>query len=107
MASIRLLRGSSVQWAEKNPILDSGEQGYETDTRRYKIGDGYSKWLDLDYYIPKGDLKLLIDTALAEVGAGDYSVSRVEFVAHIEDPNPHPAYDDGPSFLLAYQNAKV
>jgi hypothetical protein len=27
--------------------------------------------------------------------------------AHINSPTPHPIYDDGPSFLLLYQNAKV
>lgn len=26
---------------------------------------------------------------------------------HINSPNPHPVYDDGPSLLLLYQNAKV
>lgn len=26
---------------------------------------------------------------------------------HVLDETPHPAYDDGPSFLLLYQNAKV
>lgn len=107
MATIRLLRGTSAQWAASNPILESGEQGFETDTRRYKIGDGFSRWSELDDYLPEQDLKALIDQALVDAGAGEYSVSKVEFVAHINDPNPHPAFDDGPSFLLAYQNAKV
>jgi hypothetical protein len=26
---------------------------------------------------------------------------------HIADPEPHPAYDDGPSLFLLYENAKV
>lgn len=26
---------------------------------------------------------------------------------HLDDSTPHPVYDDGPSFLLLYQNAKV
>lgn len=26
---------------------------------------------------------------------------------HVNDDLPHPAYDDGPSFELLYQNAKV
>lgn len=26
---------------------------------------------------------------------------------HINSPLPHPVYDDGPSFFLLYQNAKV
>lgn len=107
MASFRLLRGTSVQWTDANPVLAAGEQGYETDTHRYKIGDGFSRWTELESYVPESELKALIDQALAEAGAGENAVSNLEFVAHINDPNPHPAYDDGPSFLLIYQNAKV
>jgi hypothetical protein len=105
--SFRLLRGTSVQWADANPVLAAGEQGYETDTHRYKIGDGYSRWLELDAYVPESELKELIDQALADAGAGENAVSNIAFVAHINDPNPHPNYDDGASFLLAYENAKV
>jgi hypothetical protein len=53
------------------------------------------------------ELKELIDQALADDGAGENAVSNIAFVAHINDPNPHPNYDDGASFLLAYENAKV
>lgn len=31
----------------------------------------------------------------------------VAIKVHIDAENPHPAYDDGPSFLLLYMNAKV
>ena len=27
--------------------------------------------------------------------------------SHVESEAPHPAYDDGPSFVLLYENAKV
>lgn len=26
---------------------------------------------------------------------------------HVDNSSPHPIYDDGPSFLLLYENAKV
>ena len=47
---IILRRDTSVNWIENNPVLLSGEPGYETDTVKFKIGDGSSTWTDLAYY---------------------------------------------------------
>lgn len=47
---IRLRRGTDAQWASTNPILLSGELGYVTDLKRYKIGDGSTRWIDLPYH---------------------------------------------------------
>lgn len=49
-------RGTSDQWVSANPILAVGEMGYETDTRKFKYGDGLSTWLDLPYGISSGNL---------------------------------------------------
>jgi hypothetical protein len=46
---IQVRRGSASTWTAVNPILSSGEWGYETDTGRYKIGDGITVWTSLDY----------------------------------------------------------
>jgi hypothetical protein len=50
---IQLRRGTAAQWTAANPILYEGEFGFETDNRRYKIGDGVHAWNDsvnLPYY---------------------------------------------------------
>jgi hypothetical protein len=48
-------RGTAAQWISTNsgngPILNAGEIGYETDTNKFKIGDGTNHWLNLDYFI--------------------------------------------------------
>lgn len=46
---IQFRRGTAADWAEKNPILAPGEPGYESDTNYTKIGDGVTRWLDLEY----------------------------------------------------------
>jgi hypothetical protein len=46
---IRLRRDTSTNWSGVNPILAIGEPGYETDTKRMKIGDNTSEWNDLEY----------------------------------------------------------
>ena len=40
---------TAANWASKNPVLAAGELGIETDTRKYKLGDGTSKYSALKY----------------------------------------------------------
>lgn len=40
---------TSAQWSNANPVLMSGEMGVESDTQKYKIGDGVTKWSNLSY----------------------------------------------------------
>jgi len=49
-AQIQLRKGTAAQWTSANPILASGEVGYETDTGKQKIGDGMTAWTALAYY---------------------------------------------------------
>ena len=48
-------RGTAAQWISTNggngPILNPGEIGYESDTNKFKIGDGTNHWINLDYFI--------------------------------------------------------
>ena len=47
-------RGTASQWTSSNagdgPILNAGEIGWESDTNKFKIGDGVSYWANLDYF---------------------------------------------------------
>jgi hypothetical protein len=49
--SVKILirRGTAAQWTAANPILSAGEFGYETDTKKLKIGNGTSAWSALPY----------------------------------------------------------
>ena len=47
----KLRNGTAAAWTAANPVLLAGEMGIETDTRRYKIGDGSTAWSSLSYYI--------------------------------------------------------
>ena len=49
-------RGTTAQWANANPILGSGEIGFETDTGQFKIGDGTTLWANLSYFKNLEDL---------------------------------------------------
>lgn len=89
--SIKLRRSTAAKWAARNPVLDPGEPGYETDTYKFKIGDGQLEWIDLPYFTPNDDAALY-----------------AQLLAHVNAVLAESVYDDdGPSLFLLYQNAKV
>jgi len=53
-------RGTAAQWTGANPILAAGEIGFETDTGKFKIGNGSSTWSALNYYV---DANAILDGA--------------------------------------------
>lgn len=87
---IKFRRNTATRWTVLNPILAEGEPGYEKYTGKMKIGDGRTYWNDLAYFTP--------------VTSGTPTGSLSE---HVFAAEPHPVYDDGPSLVLLYQNAKV
>lgn len=40
---------TSTNWTTNNPVLLAGELGIESDTNKFKIGNGTSAWNELDY----------------------------------------------------------
>lgn len=50
MARIQLRRDTSSNWQTNNPTPSLGEPCYETDTKKLKIGDGVTKYNDLQYF---------------------------------------------------------
>lgn len=47
--SIVTKHDTAANWASNNPILLSGVQGFETDTKKIKFGDGSTHWTGLAY----------------------------------------------------------
>jgi len=42
-------RDTAANWTSNNPTLAAGEIGYETDTAKFKIGNGSTAWTSLAY----------------------------------------------------------
>jgi hypothetical protein len=49
-------RGTAAQWTAANPVLGAGEIGFETDTNKFKIGNGSTAWTSLAYFIDGASL---------------------------------------------------
>jgi hypothetical protein len=47
LTTVQLRKGTASEWASVNPVLASGEPGYDLTNRLLKIGDGLSNWVDL------------------------------------------------------------
>lgn len=62
-------------WRKINPILEPGEIGIESDTNKFKYGDGRRTWCELDYAFGSG-LKAIIceneDDLLSNYPAENY-----------------------------------
>lgn len=61
MAILRFKRANEARWQELNPLLLSGEPGYEKDTGRLKIGDGILNWNDLPYLSGEGGSPIVLE----------------------------------------------
>lgn len=52
----RIATKTTAEWETENPILLKGEMGYDSTSKRYKIGDGVKTWKNLQYEIDTGVL---------------------------------------------------
>ena len=48
-AILRHRRDTAANWTSNNPVLEAGQLGYETDTLKFKLGDGTTAWSSLSY----------------------------------------------------------
>lgn len=76
---VQIRRGTAAEWSSADPILASGEFGYETDTGVLKIGDGSTAYSALDPLGGPGG------------GSGGYTYVQIE---SIDGPPTSPAVGD-------------
>jgi hypothetical protein len=78
MTHINQRRDTAANWASTNPVLQLGEVGWDTTSKRSKLGDGIFPWNDLDYTNPAGvttvngrDGDVVLTAADVDLGAVD------------------------------------
>jgi len=73
---ILLRRDTASNWTSNNPTLSAGEFGYESNTGKYKIGNGSTAWTSLAYSIVTNlnaaTLNDLGDVTITSAADGDF-----------------------------------
>jgi hypothetical protein len=77
-------RGTASQWTSANPVLNAGEMGWESDTNKFKIGDGTNHWNDLDYF---ADINSTVNPAFgSSITFEGATADSYETVLQVTDP---------------------
>ena len=100
---IQIRRDTGANWTSVDPILASGEIGFETDTNQLKVGNGSDEWSVLPYASGAGGASVEIsETAPADPESGDVWFNSTDGRAYIYydstwvDLNPGIAGPEGP-----------
>jgi hypothetical protein len=100
---IQIRRDTAANWTSNDPVLSLGEQGFETDTNKVKIGDGVAAWSALAY-VSGGSSKLEVQDPTVDneyyiyVGAPANALSPI---ANLNNTQTNYEYDQ--SFATAQE----
>ena len=85
----RIATKTSTEWETENPILLKGEMGYDSTSKRYKIGDGVNTWKNLEYTTINGKSKLTLFKSSTKTnqydGTADLTIVPSDVVGAMED----------------------
>lgn len=79
MTHFQQRRDEAAIWASLNPVLMDGEAGHETDSGRWKLGDGVTAWNALAY-------KSGVDSVAGKTGDVELDIDDVDGAAPLDSP---------------------
>ena len=74
---IQIRRDTAANWTSANPTLAQGELGIETDTDKFKVGDGSTAWTSIGYLINTSGYASYADSTANFTGTLQNSGSNV------------------------------
>ena len=88
MTHINQRRDPAATWTSVNPVLMLGEVGWETDTRKSKLGDGVTAWNSLPYATqPDGAVSSVNgETGAVVLDKADIGLSNVDNTSDLDKP---------------------
>lgn len=57
---LKVRRDTSLNWSVNNPILASGQIGYDVTVNKIKVGNGSTTWNSLSYLIAENEVPAVI-----------------------------------------------
>lgn len=79
--TIQVRRDSAANWTSAGPVLHQGEIGLETDTGKFKIGDGVTAWASLPYFASGGTGQAILSTVNPASGAVTLNMTAADAFA--------------------------
>lgn len=94
---------TSSEWLLNNPVLLIGEIGFESDTGKFKLGDGITNWENLPYAAVKADEIELLDSKikLDEDLYTNYNIGRIK---NASESNPVKIGEKGYTIKELFNN---
>jgi hypothetical protein len=101
---IQVRRDSSADWTTINPVLSEGEIGFETNTGKFKIGNGSSAWSALDYFQANIDLSGYLTISSAST---TYLTQASASTTYLAQSSASTTYLTQASASITYQNKNI
>lgn len=90
-------RDTAANWTSNNPTLSAGEIGVETDTGKFKVGDGATAWNSIaDYF-----MKIPAAVSSTELGYLDGVTSAIQTQINAKAPIASPTFTGTVSGITA------
>lgn len=112
MTKIIQRHDTAANWTSVNPVLAAGEMGVETDTNKFKFGDGTTAWADLAYAVGSVDAytkaetdnllnaKQDVLTSVSPLNISLYYPDSVQNIYEKFDTNTYSSIDNPAEFTL-------
>lgn len=78
---------TAANWTAANPTLAQGEIGLETNTRKFKIGDGATAWTSLAYGVASGSVASSDITQVVSDKSANYTIVATDKGSLIRSTN--------------------
>jgi len=82
-AVIQVKRGTASCWTSANTVLAAGEIGFETDTKKFKVGDGSTAWTSLGYTTVDLVSAALTGTPTAPTASANTNTTQIATTAFV------------------------
>ena len=105
--TFQIRRGTNTQWTNSNPVLASGEPGYDTTNNIFKIGDGTNNWSNLKSVLDiTGDVAIsgLLSSASGNFGNLTVNSVNVSVSGHSHNSSDITDFNSSVSGLLPVKN---
>jgi hypothetical protein len=104
---IQVRRDSSADWTTINPVLSEGEIGFETNTGKFKIGNGSSAWSALDYFLDSSDLSAYLTASSASTTYLTQASASTTYLTQTSASSTYPTIGTLNSGLVSASAAAV